>query len=175
MDDLLNRIHTAQPTPLTLNDDEFAMLDAYVETLPRLRMSLRCLQIEKQDGSDGYQNALDAERDFRAHLKCVLRYNSHQRETLARTVKAKAAAPGADGEPVDNDSGGASRTHSKRRRQRRGRHLGSNLTEDARIAEAWDTGCYNTYVELADRLKLEVREVKRAIDRHRKRRKNTPQ
>jgi tetratricopeptide (TPR) repeat protein len=54
-------------------------------------------------------------------------------------------------------------------RRKRGRPRDTDEDEDRRISEAWETGSYRTYDELAQAKKIPEREVRRALDRHRKR------
>lgn len=58
--------------------------------------------------------------------------------------------------------------HGKRRSSR-GRKPDTDAKQDKRIWDAWHTGRYQEYAELARELRLRPREVERAIDRHRKR------
>lgn len=50
-----------------------------------------------------------------------------------------------------------------------GRRQGNDPDEDARITQRWQTDRYKTYVELGKELGLSHDQVKRALDRHRKR------
>jgi hypothetical protein len=54
---------------------------------------------------------------------------------------------------------------------RRGRPADRDAAEDQRIADAWATGHYRDYAELARHFQRTERQVKLAIDAHRKRRK----
>ncbi len=58
---------------------------------------------------------------------------------------------------------------SQKRKSRRGRKMVSDPKEDARIAEAWASGSYEKHADLAQGLGLPERDVKRALDRDRKR------
>ncbi len=60
---------------------------------------------------------------------------------------------------------------SRRPRAKRGRKPNTDPKADARIAEAWATGEYQTLEALGRELKLEKVKVRRALDRHRKRKK----
>jgi hypothetical protein len=59
----------------------------------------------------------------------------------------------------------------KKKPRKRGRPIDTDLDEDRRISEAWDTGQHKSYVALArERGKNEKKQdITRAIDRHRKR------
>jgi len=52
---------------------------------------------------------------------------------------------------------------------KRGRPVDTDLKADERIMEAWSTGGYNTCEQLAKALGKKKRDVKLALDRHRKR------
>jgi hypothetical protein len=56
--------------------------------------------------------------------------------------------------------------------RRRGRPQDKTIDpeQDRRILDAWETGNYHNFKELAQAFNLEEREVKLAIDRERKRR-----
>lgn len=54
---------------------------------------------------------------------------------------------------------------------RKGTRPHVNVEADRRIVEAWESGLYGDYLALADHLGISKAEVKRAIDRERKRRK----
>jgi hypothetical protein len=56
------------------------------------------------------------------------------------------------------------------RRPRRGRPADTNQKEDRRVADAWRSGAYATYEDLARALNKTKREVELALDRDRKRR-----
>jgi hypothetical protein len=53
--------------------------------------------------------------------------------------------------------------------KRRGRPSDTDPQADAKIAEAWDTGHYQTYERLGQETGMSGRDVELAIDRHRKR------
>lgn len=61
-----------------------------------------------------------------------------------------------------------------RRRKRRGRRSAYDAERDARIARSWVSGSYRTFDELAREIdktgEVRAKDVRRAIDRHRKRR-----
>lgn len=58
----------------------------------------------------------------------------------------------------------------KRGQRQRGRKPTTDPAEDAKIANAWNTGRYRTYVELAREIDVDAESVRRAIDRDRHRR-----
>lgn len=55
--------------------------------------------------------------------------------------------------------------------KRRGRPADTDAQADAKLAEAWDTGHYQTYDQLGQEKGMSGRDVELAIDRHRKRRR----
>ena len=55
--------------------------------------------------------------------------------------------------------------------RRRGRQPDTDVNQDKRIFNAWDTGSYSTYEQLANEMKITERDVRLAIDRERHRRK----
>jgi hypothetical protein len=57
------------------------------------------------------------------------------------------------------------------RKSNRGRKPDTDAKADRRIAEAWDSGHYPTYEDLANELGMDKRDIERALDRHRKRSK----
>jgi hypothetical protein len=58
---------------------------------------------------------------------------------------------------------------TRRQRRQRGRPRDTDPIQDQRIFDAWSTGRYRTYQELADELHIDKLEVKWGIDRLRKR------
>jgi len=60
------------------------------------------------------------------------------------------------------------------RPKKRGRKIDTDVDEDRRIFQAWDTGCYKVKSDLARELGKSTKHVKRAIDRHRKRARGQP-
>jgi hypothetical protein len=64
---------------------------------------------------------------------------------------------------------GAKKPVEKPQASKRGRQPDTDPKQDQRIAEAWETGQYVDYAGLARELHIDKREVKRAVDRHRKR------
>jgi hypothetical protein len=60
--------------------------------------------------------------------------------------------------------------NANRKSPRRGRPSDTDPKADKQMFDAWQTGEYKTYEELARTLKMETRKVKLAIDRQRKRR-----
>jgi hypothetical protein len=62
--------------------------------------------------------------------------------------------------------GGAGRVKTPRKR---GRPVDTDPKADKRVYEAWKSGHYPNYSELARELKMSQGDMKRAIDRHRKR------
>ncbi|HBI43531.1 MAG TPA: hypothetical protein DDY78_11855 [Planctomycetales bacterium] len=66
------------------------------------------------------------------------------------------------------EEGGAEQDEKQTRRTR-GRPADTDLKADAQIFSAWGSRRYKTYGECARALGLDKREVKAAVDRHRKR------
>jgi hypothetical protein len=64
---------------------------------------------------------------------------------------------------------------TKPRRSRRGHRPGIDEKEDRRIYDAWNSGRYEGYKDLAQSLELPFVEIKRALDRERHRRLRTGQ
>jgi hypothetical protein len=64
-----------------------------------------------------------------------------------------------------HDQGGAGQGEGKRPPRRRGRKPDTNPKEDQRVADAWASGQYKTYEELANALGRKERDVKLALDR----------
>ncbi|HZZ76903.1 MAG TPA: hypothetical protein VFE62_00200 [Gemmataceae bacterium] len=60
---------------------------------------------------------------------------------------------------------------TKKTKRRRGRPEDTNRREDAQIFDAWKTGQYRGYKDLASQFQKKCREVRRIIDRESKRRK----
>ncbi len=61
----------------------------------------------------------------------------------------------------------------KQKRRKRGRPSDTDPKKDKRLYDAWQTGHYNTFSDLAREKRMEKRDVKLAIDRHRHRLKRT--
>jgi hypothetical protein len=53
----------------------------------------------------------------------------------------------------------------------RGRRTETDVKLDARIAQAWDTNQFKSFAELGKHFGIPEKEAKRAVDRHRKRKK----
>ncbi len=81
------------------------------------------------------------------------------------TSEEQLAAAKADGE-CNRIKNWLSTTPTKRR----GRRPATDSRDDQRIVNAWDTGNFRTYADLGRELHLTTSEVRKAIDRHRKRR-----
>lgn len=61
---------------------------------------------------------------------------------------------------------------TRKPRAKRGPKLKTDRKADKRVADAWVTGRYETFADLERELKLSAGSAKRAVDRHRKRRKS---
>lgn len=74
--------------------------------------------------------------------------------------------------PLDKQGRGGENGESSTRNTgtRRGRPQDTDPKADARVFDAWQTGNYKKFADLARELKIERRDVKLAIDRERKRR-----
>jgi hypothetical protein len=70
---------------------------------------------------------------------------------------------------VRRDRSGAGQGEGERPKRPRGRKHDTDPKADKRIFDAWQSGSHQTYAELAGTLGMREREVKLAIDRHRKR------
>jgi len=68
----------------------------------------------------------------------------------------------------ENGNGGSGQLTANPKR-RRGRPVKTDPKADKRISDAWKSGRYKDYQQLADEAGLDVREVRRIIDRQRKR------
>lgn len=66
---------------------------------------------------------------------------------------------------------GASKSSSSTSKKKRGRPIDTNHATDKKIYDAWKTGRYKTYKELANAMGEKLRPIKLALDRERKRRK----
>jgi hypothetical protein len=64
---------------------------------------------------------------------------------------------------------------SRQRQRKRGRPVDTDPKADKRIFDAWSSGSYKTYEELASVLRMNKSAVESAIDRHRKRLKRAGQ
>lgn len=69
------RIRAAFPDLIELTPDETLRLTAYLKHLPRQRVSYERQYREKRAGLDTYQKQLDAEKEWRCHLRSVCQYN----------------------------------------------------------------------------------------------------
>lgn len=69
----------------------------------------------------------------------------------------------------DPESRNRSRTKRVAKRSGRGRPRSSELEADRQVWEAWAFGAFRTYKDLARELKVDERDARRAVDRHRKR------
>lgn len=67
------------------------------------------------------------------------------------------------------DEAPAEITKKKTKRRKRGRPFDTDVKQDRRLYEAWQTGQYRSKQELADAFHLSKKEVVKAIDRERKR------
>jgi len=63
----------------------------------------------------------------------------------------------------------AAKEDGAKRRNKRGRRVETDVAGDRRLWEAWQTGRYKRYAELAQEVNLTPGEIERAIERHRKR------
>jgi hypothetical protein len=79
------------------------------------------------------------------------------------------AKTGEGAEPSGGREGGLCAASKNRRRRKRGRPGDTNTVADERIWNAWRTGRYKAYRELALEFGISERETELAIDRHRKR------
>jgi hypothetical protein len=74
-------------------------------------------------------------------------------------------------------AGGEQRQRKDKKEERaivdRGRPKDTNEKEDQRIYEAWNSRSYRTYEELGNEMRKKGEEIKRAIDRHRHRKRNS--
>ena len=67
--------------------------------------------------------------------------------------------------------GGRPKLSKAEAKPRRGRKPDTDPKEDKKIADAWESRVYRTYAECESALNLKKGDVKRALDRHRKRNK----
>jgi hypothetical protein len=88
---------------------------------------------------------------------------------LQRLETAPSTAFGPPVSPAMNPAGDQ-KVGSNQSRRKRGRPRDTNLKEDKRVFDAWQTRQHMTYADLARALGKGEREVKAAIDRERKRR-----
>jgi len=136
-----------------LSDDDYAFLCAFLNQ-PGNRLSLSRLQ--------------RGEADPFAKLRLIRKYNgSLRKQSLPKelprdegTVNAVAATPD---EKTGQGKGNGRKPKTKSRRKR------TDPKADKTLSEAWDTGQYKTHADLALAKGITAREVKLAIDRHRKR------
>jgi hypothetical protein len=133
-------IRQAMPEFIVLTDDKFLQLRAYLSVAPQRRqISLAQMQHEARQG---VSTEIAEQTKFRRHLRQVLVYNEGLREDPARSQKKKSG----HGRPPDSDK-----------------------RADQQIADAWKTRSYRTYEELGIQLHKSAKEIKSALDRHRKR------
>ena len=78
-------------------------------------------------------------------------------------------SPGAKGQRPHVTDTGSTKPRPKPKPKRRGRKPDTDPKADKRIADAWGTGRHKTYADLAHELGRPLLDVRRAIDRHRKR------
>jgi len=126
-----------------LSSDERLQLDAYLKYPDRITRDPERLYAESSRGIDTHRQEINWQWTFRRYLRRVLDYNN----ALAATQNcAGSKAVQKPGRPPDVDVDG-----------------------DRKIYDAWQSGRYKTFAELAVALNRSVRDVKKAIDRHRKR------
>jgi hypothetical protein len=68
-----------------------------------------------------------------------------------------------------SDPGGAGQAEGDKTKRRRGRKPDTDPKADKRVADAWGTGNFKTHEECGRALELTKKQVKDALDRHRKR------
>jgi hypothetical protein len=92
-------------------------------------------------------------------------------QQLAACLDGRAqGGPGqGEGAGADRNQAGTGQPEGNKGRRRRGRKPDTDPKADKRIADAWETKRFRTYAECARELRITPREVKAALDRHRKR------
>lgn len=152
MSELFDRIRAAQPEFLVLSDDEFYQLDAWWQVNRRRQVNFSEMVRARSDPALAAK--LEAADEWRKHLRITLEYNRNRRNGLAGPGSSPPALP----------------AHAvAKTRPRRGRRADTNVDQDRRIAEAWNTNQYGTYADLERALGLQAGDAKLALDRHRKR------
>jgi len=131
----------SRPNLVTLCPDDVLQLAAYLAHPDPNRVSMSALAAEKRHGGRTYQEQIDEHAAWHRYLKSNLNYNRGLAET--------ASTAGRKGGP--------------------GRRSDTDPKADQRVSEAWSTGQYKTYADLGAALGQSGHDVKKAIDRHRKR------
>lgn len=134
-------IERSIPELPVLNPDQFDQVEAYLRAPDRITFSLSQLQQEKMRGETALVEKLGAEEEYLRFLRRVIAYN------LARM----------------------DREHSSKGPKKKGRPRDTDLEQDRRLFELWQSGVDRTYLEFAGKVGKSLDEVIRAIDRHRKR------
>lgn len=130
----------SHPAIIPLAQDDLAQLVAYLKHPESVRLILSRMLRENQRGDTSYRREITARQEFHKYLLRVRDYN------LARSAVGDGA---------------------RRPRPRRG--VNSDVNGDEKIYDLWQTKRFKTYASLATELACRSIEVKRAIDRHRKR------
>ncbi len=102
---LLARIDEARPDVLLLTPAETDLLEAYLSTLPRRRVSFRRMQDENRTGLTTYRDELEADRQRRAHIRCTLQFNRGRHGSKGTTVSNALSELERNTPPVDRDNG----------------------------------------------------------------------
>ena len=129
-------------------------IDQSVDWLPRVRTLVDFLR-RARDELAAAREADAAPRDSRAHLDSA--------SLAAPPSKVEPSIPGVA--PV----GSIATEAGPKSKRRPGRPSDTDHAKDRQIAEAWETGLYAAYSELAKVLGMTPRRVKLSIGRHRKR------
>lgn len=87
-------------------------------------------------------------------VRCISAYFESRAQWVASLIKNERRGVGAGSPPP---------------RRRRGRIVESDQVEENRICDAWRSGMYRKYKDLADALGKTADEVRKAVDRHKKR------
>src|SRR5262249_30089631 len=124
---------------------------------PKVVAKLRTLD-GRQELQELYQLLIDE------HPEIAKKIGLTRALVVSRNVKSSTESN------VHATNSSSSTVGKQKRRRKRGRPSDTDSDADRRLAEAWETGNYNTYEELATAKGFDQIVVKRAIDRNRKRR-----
>ena len=133
-------LRAAQPNMIRLSTDDLAQLKAYLGHPDRFLQNIGRLYEERDNpGGGAHHQEYLKFKEFHRYLRMLRDYNS--------------------GLPKNDQT----------KKNKRGRRTDTDVNGDRRIYEAWKSGHYRTYADLALELSRDVRDVILALGRHRKR------
>jgi hypothetical protein len=133
----------SQPAMVKLSTDDLFQLAAYLKFPDKMIISMSRQREEVIHGITTYSKEIYSHEEFHLYLRRIQAYN----ESL------QSASP--NGLPAQ--------------KSRRGRVPDTDPKADEQIFNSWQSRAYKKHSDLATALNITLKEVRRALDRHRKR------